>query len=199
MYYDELTKMIPPSWPLRNALGSAYLRLGSPEQALEPLRTSISISGQTKAAAQALYLRGLSYAALEDPARAIDSFQRNLAVAGDDPNAGEVRLRLLNIIRDAYLGSGATAELAIEPLNRFTEVSPNPPDDAAALFLQGIAYQELEDLEQAVATLERSISVDETGPTASVSHLRLAEVQTILGNQAQTDEHTRLAGELSQR
>ena len=98
-----------------------------------------------------------------------------------------------------YLGSGATAELAIEPLNRFIEVSPNPTDDAAALFLQGIAYQELEDLEQAVATLERSIAVDETGPNASVSHLRLAEVQTILGNQAQADEHTRLAGELSQR
>jgi tetratricopeptide (TPR) repeat protein len=198
-YYQELTAMLPASWPLRNALGTAYLRLGRPAEALESLELSLSITGGSPDSSQALYLKGLAYRRLDETQKAIESFEQSLAVSPEGPNAGEVRRQLVNMYNSlavAHLRENRAKE-ALEALEKSLTITQGSSGSGTALYLEGVAYRQLNELPKAVDSLEKSLEVDGKGPNAANAHRQLAEVYTALGDQAKADEHTRLADELS--
>ena len=97
-YYRELTDVIPSSWPLHNALGTSYLRLGQPGEALVPFERSLELTQGSSESAQIHYLIGVANRRLNETQKAIDSFEQSLAVSSDGPNAGEVRRQLVNAL-----------------------------------------------------------------------------------------------------
>ena len=198
LYYEELTAMIPASWPLKNALGAAYVRLGIFEPSLDPLDASLAITGNGPQSAQALYLKGVSYENLGRLPEAIQAFQQNLTVSSDNSNAAEVRRRLLNDITRAYVQQEQSQQ-AIDALEAFLNQVDSSPDLAAALYLQGLAYQQLGQLEQAIDSLESSLEREPTGSNAANVHRELAKAYAAIGNQAKADEHTQLLEELTQQ
>ena len=197
-YYDELTKMIPASWPLHNALGTAFLRLGRPSEALAPLENSLVMTKGAPESAQAYYLKGLAHRSLEETQKAIDSFERSLAVSSNNPNADEIRRQLVNAynaVAAAQLEQNQAKE-ALEPLERSLAITQGSSSSGAAFYYQGIAYRQLNELAKAADSFERSLAVDETGPNAVNVHQQLAEVYAALGDQARSDEHAKLYEEL---
>ena len=164
-YYDELTKMIPSSWPLHNALGSSYLRLGRPEEA-------------------------------------VASFERSVALFRNNPSAtNAIQARLPDAYRDlavAHLRNDRAQE-ALEPLEKSLSITQETSRSAAALYFRGVAYQQLDELQNAVDSLEQSLAVQNRGPYTANAHRQLARVYSLLGDQAQAEEHDKLSKELDQR
>ena len=210
-YYDELTKMLPGSWPMYNALATAYIRLApvqeTPESiiafyraAFPSLDKSLEVTQGAAESGQALYLRGLAHRRLNEPQEAIGAFEESLARFSNHPNAGEVRRQLVNTYNSIAVTSiqQNRAEEALEPPERSLSITQESSGSGTGFYLQGVAYRQLEELQKAVASFERSLEVDENGPNAANAHRHLADVYTTLGDQAKADEHTRLLAELTQ-
>ena len=202
-YFQELGAMLPSSWPLRNALGTAYLRLGQFQEALEVLDESLSFTGETSASGQAIYLKGLAYRRLEDLPKAIDSFERSLAISSDHPNADNARRQLASaydVIAVGHLQQNTAdrAKEALAVLDKYLALPLVSDSSARPLYLKGVAYQQINDLPNAADSLEEALSVDEGGPLALQLHQQLAAVYAASGDQVRADEHARLFRELSQ-
>lgn len=197
-YYRELTQMIPWSWPLFNAWGTAAIRLGRFEEALAPLEKSLSITQGSAASARALYLKGLVHRELGETQKAIASFEQNLAISSSNPNVDEVRRQLVityNAVAAADLNQKRAQE-ALETLEKSLSITQGSSSSGTALYLQGVAYRELGALEKSVESLERSLEVDGNGPNAAEAHNQLAAVYAALGDQAQANAHAKLYQEL---
>ena len=199
-YYVELTKMIPSSWPLYNSLGTAYLRLGQPEKALEPLQKSLTFSGSSTQASQALYLQGLAYQRLGDSPKAIDSFERSLGLARNGPNSPEIRRQLANIydsLAVVHIRNQENEE-ALTVLDRYLAATTGSASSARPLYLKGVAFRQQNELETAVDALLESLAVSEKGEFAKEAHGLLANIYAVLGDPEQAERHSKLAEELSQ-
>lgn len=199
-FYTELTYMIPSSWPLFNALGMAYLRLGRPEEGLTPLAVSAALTKGTPQEAQAHYLLGLAFRRLERNIEAAEAFENVLAVSSDGPYSPEARNRLADVyslVSLAFLQQNRTEE-AMEVVAKYLALTQGTSSSAVPLYLQGIAFRQLEDLQSAVGSLEQALEVDAEGPNAVNVHAQLADVFAALGDQARADEHRRLGEELSE-
>ncbi len=107
-YFEELTDMIPLSWPLYNALATAYIRLGRYEDALAPLDESLSIAQDAPKLAQVYYLKGLAQRRLAQTQEAIISFEKSLEAYSTGPTAVNVHKQLAGIYAD--LGDDVKAE-----------------------------------------------------------------------------------------
>ena len=177
LYYEELTAMIPASWPLKSALGAAYVRLGLFEPSLGPLDASLAITANSSQSAQALYLKGVSLENLGRLPEAIQTFQQNLTVSRNNTNAAEVRRRLLNDITRAFVQQDQPQQ-ALNALETFLSLADSPTHLAAALYLQGLAYQQLGQLEQAIDALEGSLEQEPTGFNAANVHRELVKAYT---------------------
>ena len=68
------------------------------------------------------------------------------------------------------------AEAALEPLEKLLGMTQGTPSSAPVLYLQGLAYRELEQLEKAAELMEQSLDVDANGPNAVTIHRDLADV-----------------------
>ena len=183
-YHEELTQMIPASWPLQNALGTAYLRLGRPQEALSPLGASQSIAKGAQSA-RAYYLEGVANQQLNDLESAIVSFERSLGVDENGPNSAEVRRQLLNIYNvqaQTFLRENMPEE-ALAYAKRSVDTSKRPSETAISLYLQGLVYQQMEELQKAVDSLEQSLEVDKNGPHTADASRVLAEIKTALKDQ----------------
>jgi hypothetical protein len=64
--YQEAVSMVPASWPLHNRLAEAYIDTGQPQEALEVLEDSLSITGQSSISDQALDLQRTAIQDLEE-------------------------------------------------------------------------------------------------------------------------------------
>ena len=112
-YYRELIQMIPSSWPLHNALGGAYLNLGLPAESVTALSNSISLTGESGAAAQAYHLTGLARRQLGELEEARLAFERSLQLFGGAAGADQVRPRLTetyDLLGKEHLREGRTQE-----------------------------------------------------------------------------------------
>ncbi len=199
-YFEELPLMLPSSWQLRNFLASAYLRLGLLQESLAPLQSSLALTGETSEATQALLLQGIAHRQMEHLPEAIESFQRGLALAGDSADSNELRVRLIdahNTLANFHIEQGQFGQ-ALEALEKSLAVDQTPAESATALYLQGQAYQELDEPQRAIDSFEQSLVADEAGPLAANVHLQLAEVYRSLGDEERASEHERLAEELQQ-
>ena len=190
-YYDELTKMIPSSWPLQNALGTAYLRLGQPQEALSPLGASLTISKGAQSA-RAYYLEGVAYQQLNDQENTIVSFERGLGVDENGPNSAEIRRQLLNIynVQAQTLLQQNMSEEAFAYAKKSVDTSKRPNETAISLYLQGLVYQQMEELQKAVDSLEQSLEVDKNGPHTADARRVLADIKTVLEVQDRGEEES---------
>ena len=189
-WYSELVQMIPSSWPLKNALGSAYIRLSRPREALAPLDRSLSITKDSADSSQALFLKGQALQLLDDNERAIELFEQSLELTTNPRDQQTLRSRLERAYNDLAvdrLNKNQPVE-ALESLERYLSITTGSASAGVPLYLQGIAYQQLDELETAVDVLQQSLLVDENGPQAADARRILAEVVAALGEDARTEE-----------
>ena len=189
-WYSELTQMNPASWPLKNGLGSAYIRLNRPREALAPLDLSLSITKDSSDAAQALFLKGQAFQLLGDNERAIELFTQSLELTTNSRDQQTLRRRLERAYNDLAvdrLTKNQPVE-ALETLERYLAITTGSASAGIPLYLQGVAYQQLDELETAAGVLEQSLLVDENGPHATDARRILAEVVTALGDDARAEE-----------
>ena len=78
-------------------------------------------------------------------------------------------------------------------------LADSPTHLAAALYLQGLAYQQLGQLEQEIDALEGSLEQEPTGSNAANVHRELVKAYTTIGDQAKADEHAQRLEELTQQ
>ena len=200
--YNELTQMIPASWPLNNALATAYLRLGRNQEALAPLQKSIALSQGAPESARALNLKGIAHRRLGQNQQAIDSLQQSLAVSGERENANvsEARRQLVityNTQANTYIQEREAVQ-ALETLEKSLDINRNSPESAVALYLKGLAYRQMDELPDAIESLEQSVKLDGSGPHVIEAHRNLAELYTNLGDSVKAGEHFKKFQELSQ-
>ena len=100
--------MVPHSWPLHDQLASAYIRLGQPEAALQPLEESLAITGDTAHSAGALRLQGVAYRNLGRLKQAAQSLDRSLGMERDTGAKRETHGFLAEVYAD--LGKTELAE-----------------------------------------------------------------------------------------
>ena len=182
-----------------NAPLNAATQLGRPQQALESLETFLAANEDPAQSALAHYLQGLAYRQLDEMEKAADAFEQSLASTGDSPYVSEFRRRLVDTYNDqsvAYLQQNENIE-ALTVLEKYVALTQGSSASARPLFLQGVAYRQMSELERAADALEQSLAVDEKGPSAVNVHLLLEDIYSLLGDQDRADEHKRLAEELS--
>jgi len=64
--YTEVVATVPASWPLQNRLAEAYIDIGQPEQAIEVLKESLAITGDSARSSEARQLLELANQKLEE-------------------------------------------------------------------------------------------------------------------------------------
>ncbi len=99
--------LLPGRWPPLNELASGYLRLGQPEEALEVLRLSLSITvgPMLSQSSPALHLQGLAYLQLDEPEKAVSLLEQSLRF---DIDAEDEEL-VHRILADLYTSLGDEA------------------------------------------------------------------------------------------
>ena len=107
-YFEELTDMIPSSWPLYNALATAHIRLGRNQDALASLDEALSITRNAAESAQLYYLKGLAQRRLGQTQEAIISFEQSLEMESGGPNAVNAHQMLAEVYAD--LGDDVKSE-----------------------------------------------------------------------------------------
>ncbi len=197
--------------------GLAYQQLGQTQQAVESFERSLSLEedgqysttvhqlldrlyAELEQHALSLFHRGMTQTRLNNREHAIDAFERSLAASGDSAVADEVRTRLVSSLNDFALArmQENQAQEALDLLEKSLAITQDSRRSGTAFYIQGVAYRALDEVENAVASLERSLELDGTGSNAANVHLQLADVFEAQGNQAKADEHTRLSEELNQ-
>ena len=169
-YYQELTNMLPWSWPLYQALGNFYDRFDRHEE--------------TAAAYERALAAFETAPDFEDRENLINASRQLVRTYNDD-----LALAALQAARPAD---------ALEHLEKSLALTQDSAESGRALFIQGLAYQALEEPINAAASLERSLEVDEDNPEALTIHRQLAQIYAGLEDQARADEHARLADELAE-
>ena len=197
--------MIPWSLPLQNALLNASFTLGRPEQALPFLDRFVAISRRPVDAAQALYFKGIAYRRLQQPEPAIEAFKLSLDISGEGPVSTTVRSQLINTyhsMASSLIEQSRTQESpqeslkALKALEESLEITQDARSSGTTFYLRGVAYRQLDELDQAAESFERTVETDEAGPYAVQAHNQLAEIYAELGDQARSDEHAKLADDL---
>ena len=197
-YYRELTQMIPWSLPLQNALLNATFTLGRPEEALPFLDRFVAISRRPVDAAQALYFKGIAYRRLQQPEPAIEAFKLSLDISGEGPVSTTVRSQLINTYHSlaSSLIEQNKAQESLRHLEESLEFTQDARSSGTTFYLRGVAYRQLDELDQAAESFERTVETDEAGPYGVQAHNQLAEIYEELGDQLRSDEHAKLAEDL---
>ena len=77
-FYQDSLSLVPASWPIHNELADAYLKAGRPQEAFPILEESLAITKNSPLAADALFLQGLAYFAIDDLTKAVRSWEQSL-------------------------------------------------------------------------------------------------------------------------
>jgi tetratricopeptide (TPR) repeat protein len=211
--HQETVALIPTSWPVRGRLGEVYVRVGQPELAIEPLEESLAVTKDSKYSAPALFYLGRAYRDLGKLEQAVQSLERSLEGYLNSGTNHQAHLILTEVyesrgqlvpaqehrelLADAYINDGLP-QAAIEPLRQFLARAGDEPRSARVYYLQGRAYRDLGQLEQAVQPLERSLELGISGdcmelrriePCGRRVHLLLAEIHGKLGQLTLVEKH----------
>ena len=197
-YYEELTDMLPSSVPLINQLARTNLVLGNYEQVLAPIDKSLALTGREANATEALYLHGLAHANLDNLDQAIASFSEALALSRSGGDTTAIERQLVNSYntKAGNLIQSEQAEEALEPLEKSLAVTQESARSGTALYLRGVAYEQLDRLEESAESLEQSLALDENGSNALNAHRQLANVYASLGELDKAAEHFQRSEEL---
>ena len=107
------------------------------------------------------------------------------------PNSGALQRDVaasINYMAEAHLNVGEPEE-TIRILEDTADFEMDEGNVAKALYLQGVAYHDLGQLERSAQFLERSLGLVSEGETAKAVHGKLTEVYTKLGMLQLAEEH----------
>jgi tetratricopeptide (TPR) repeat protein len=197
-----------------NQMAAAYLEGKQPEKALELLQRSLALAGDATPSAFALFLQGLAYLAVKEPRKAAESLDRSsrLTPAREySPQQQRVlaevyaQLGLLDLAREhlkllaeAYLDAGQPKE-ALEVLQGLTTGTAGGAGSAEVFLLLGVAYHDLDQLEESIRYLKRSLELSSSGRTAKLAHRTLSLAYAELGLNKLAKTHSRVYEEWEQR
>ncbi|MCE2403893.1 MAG: tetratricopeptide repeat protein [Dehalococcoidia bacterium] len=199
-YYEELTDMLPKSWRQEYLLRRSQVRLGKYQDAVDGFEETMAKAGVSKERAQSLYVLGLAHDGLDQREEAIDAFEKSL----DQPDTGGIEAEVLRHLFAAYEArveaqlDARAEEEALATLDRYLARTEGSTADARPLYLKGVAYHRLQDLDRALEVLRESLQADGSGAIAADVHGLMATVYADLGDADAAAEHSRLSRELEQ-
>ena len=156
-WYQDAISMVPSSWILRNELADVYIQTGQPEEALQPLKESLVITGDTVNSAKALLLQGLTYRELGQTEKSIQSFKRLLSLDSDYGAQARQLLAQPYLDRGNDLSDRGQQDLAIFEYDEAIRLNP---EDANSYVLRGNSYSELGRHERGIDDFDRAIELD---------------------------------------
>jgi len=125
--YGTAVGLAPSSWKVRNDLAESQIALGMYEDALEQLDLSITTTGQTANAVQAMNFKGVAL-------QKLDRLDESSSVLRQAISLGH-KQSTLDLLRDVNFDLGVA--LDVDYYNRLIERSP---DDSAAMYFRGLAH-----------------------------------------------------------
>ena len=184
----------------------AHLQENEAEETFAVLDRYLSVSEGSGNSARAFYLQGVAYRQLDELGKAADSLELGLSVDENGPHAPEIHRLLAGVYPttgdQAQANEHANLAVAVGHLQQdqgqqalfvlegLLSTGQGSTNSARALYLQGVAYRQLDELEKAADSLEQGLEVEEDGPLATKSHLQLAEIYAALGQQDLADKHS---------
>ncbi len=199
-YYEELTGMLPKSWRQEYLLRRSQVRLGMHQDVVEGSEETMAKARTSGERSQSLYVLGLAHEGLDQREEAIDAFEKSL----DQPDTGSIDAEVRRHLFAAYEARAAAQleveaeEEALATLDRYLARTEGSPAAARPLYLKGLAYYRLQELDQALEVLQESLEVDGAGAIAADVHYLMSTVYTELEDADAAAEHDRLASELEQ-
>ncbi len=199
-YYEELTGMLPKSWQQEYLLRQSQVRLGMHQDAVEGFEETMAKAPTSKERAQSLYVLGLAHEGLDQREEAIDAFEKSL----DQPDTGGIESEVRRHLFAAYEARAAAQldakaeEEALATLDRYLARTEGSPAAARPLYLKGVAYHRLQELDRALEVLQESLEADVAGAIAADVHNLMSTVYTDLEDADAAAEHDRLAKDLEQ-
>ena len=165
---------------------------------LAPIDKSLALTGREANATEALYLQGLAHANLDNLDQAIASFSEALALSRSGGDTTAIERQLVNSYntKAGNLIQSEQAEEALEPLEKSLAVTQESARSGTALYLRGVAFEQLDRLEESAESLEQSLALDENGSNALNAHRQLANVYASLGELDKAAEHFQRSEEL---
>ena len=200
-YYEELTDMLPKSWRQEYLLRRSQVNLGMYQDVVEGSEETMAKARTSSERSQSLYVLGLAHEGLDQREEAIDAFEKSLDQPDTGGIEGEVRQHLF-----ATYEALAAAQLKVESeeealatLDRYlARTEEGSPAAARPLYLKGVAYHRLQELDRALDVLQESLEADGEGAIAADIHSLMSTVYTDLEDADAAAEHERLARDLEQ-
>ena len=174
-YYREVAQLDPKTWWHWEWLAAAYLQLGQPDAAFEPLEQSLGLLDGTPRSASSRLLQGMAYLGVDEPRAALRSLND--------------AIRLNPKLSDAYTNRGAAYnvlgryERGIQDLDEAIKLDPY---STTAYNNRGNAYGNLDQFEKAIEDYAEAIRLD---PRSTLAYANRALALTYQGmdDEAQMD------------
>ncbi len=150
-YHDALVKTAQGSLFVKGELGRELMSRGYYERAEAEFRELVkSASGDNRALAPALRDLGSSLAKQKKMKEALETLKKALAIAG---SAAGVRSEILLIMTDAFRAESKLSEL-------ITILEAEKGQDFQRIVTMGALYEETGDVEKAIATYRKALTMD---------------------------------------
>ena len=138
--YEETLALVPVSWRIRIELADAYVKAGQPVAAQEALEESLAIAGDAGIPAKVSLIQGLAYRGLGELEKSVQSLEQYRKL---EPLAAAQR-GINEVLGELYFDLG------------------KPELGADAFIRQGIAFEDLGQIEKVIPLLEQSAEVQES-------------------------------------
>ena len=187
--------------------GLAHRQIGNLEEARLALERSLQLFGEAGGADQVrprlidtYDIIAKDHLRAERTQEAREIYTLSARVSSGTPSPGQVDpVEVDRLMAGAYNSTalehlqGARPQETLDVLKVPLELLEGLPDSSVSLYLQGVAYSDLGELEAARDSLVTALAINENGSNAVNVHNKLSEVYSNLGERALADEHRALA------
>ena len=164
--FHEVAELDPQGWGSWERQALVHLQLGQPESALLPLENSLALLGDRERAAYPRLLQGMAFLSLDQPRKAVETFDE--------------AIRLFPDYADAFANRGVAHNKLGQyqrALQDFDEAIKLNRGLAMAYSNRGNAYSNLDQLEKAIANYNKAIRLD---PRIAIAYYNRALAYTYL-------------------
>ena len=185
--FHRVAQMDPQAWWRWEVLAVAYNQVGRPEKALDTLETSFTLLGDSDEAAYSFLIQGIARRDLDQPAEALDAFDRSILrfqrlKESSKNRPPDYQSAVNSALGDAFTNRGAVLndvgqyQDAISDLDRAIFLNP---DLAIAYNNRANAYANLDQLTNALDDYRDAIRLD---PRMALAYYNRALAYTYLGD-----------------
>lgn len=153
--FANASNMVPNSWPSKNDYGEALINVGKYDDAIDVLDEGLEITGGSNLSARALNLKGRALTELGRFNEAVTVFKDGLTRSYNDlyPDL-PIAKSSLHLIQKINTELGLTLNF-----DHFNALIDSNPDDAVAYYNRGIAHLVVDNVEEAIIDLDKSMSI----------------------------------------